>query len=49
VNEIFGAHRQSARRQDEPEEDAPRIGRMNGIMQGLAQQASLDPGDDLGL
>ena len=34
---------------DEMEEDAPRIGRMNDIMQGLAQQASLDPGDDLGL
>jgi type IV secretion system protein VirD4 len=26
-----------------------RIGRMNDIMQGLAQQASLDPGDDPGL
>jgi len=34
---------------DELEEDAPRIGRMNDLMQGLAQQASLDPGDDLGL
>ena len=34
---------------DDLEEDAPRIGRMNDIMQGLAQQASLDPGDDLGL
>ena len=34
---------------DELEEDAPRIGRMNGLMQGIARQASLDPGDDLGL
>ncbi|TXH51403.1 MAG: hypothetical protein E6Q97_18415, partial [Desulfurellales bacterium] len=34
---------------DELEEDAPRIGRMNDLMQGLARQASLDPGDDLGL
>jgi len=34
---------------DEMEEDAPRIGRMNDLMQGLAQQASLDPGDDLGM
>jgi type IV secretion system protein VirD4 len=34
---------------DELEEDAPRIGRMNDLMRGLAQQASLDPGDDLGL
>jgi type IV secretion system protein VirD4 len=34
---------------DELEEDAPRIGRMSDIMQGLAQQASLDPGDHLGL
>jgi type IV secretion system protein VirD4 len=31
------------------EEDAPRIGRMNDLMQGLARQASLDPGDDLGM
>ena len=34
---------------DDVEEDAPRIGRMNDLMQGLARQASLDPGDDLGL
>jgi type IV secretion system protein VirD4 len=34
---------------DDMEEDAPRIGRMNDIMQGLAQQVSLDPGDDLGM
>ncbi|MCQ8279991.1 conjugal transfer protein TraG [Acetobacteraceae bacterium KSS8] len=34
---------------DEMEEDAPRIGRMNDLMQGLAQQALLDPGDDLGM
>jgi type IV secretion system protein VirD4 len=34
---------------DEAEEDAPRIGRMNDLMQGIARQASLDPGDDLGL
>jgi type IV secretion system protein VirD4 len=34
---------------DEVEEDAPRIGRMNDLMQGLARQASLDPGDDLGI
>ncbi|MCQ8280120.1 conjugal transfer protein TraG [Acetobacteraceae bacterium KSS8] len=34
---------------DDMEEDAPRIGRMNDLMQGLAQQASLDPGDDLGM
>jgi type IV secretion system protein VirD4 len=34
---------------DELEEDAPRIGRMNDLMRGLAQQASLDPDDDLGL
>lgn len=34
---------------DEMEEEAPRIGRMNDLMQGLAQQASLDPGDDLGM
>jgi hypothetical protein len=29
--------------------DAPRIGRMNDLMQGIARQASLDPDDDLGL
>lgn len=34
---------------DELDEHAPRIGRMNDIMQGIARQASLDPGDDLGL
>jgi type IV secretion system protein VirD4 len=34
---------------DDMEEDAPRIGRMNDLMQGLAQQASLDPRDDLGM
>ena len=34
---------------DDMEEEAPRIGRMNDIMQGLAQQVSLDPGDDLGM
>ncbi len=34
---------------NELEEDAPRVGRMNDLMQGLARQASLDPGDDLGL
>ena len=34
---------------DELEEDAPRVGRMNDLMQGLARQVSLDPGDDLGL
>jgi type IV secretion system protein VirD4 len=34
---------------DEMEEDAPRIGRMSDLMQGVARQASLDPGDDLGL
>ncbi|WP_354051416.1 hypothetical protein [Bradyrhizobium sp. LB12.1] len=27
----------------------PRIRRMNIMMQGVARQASLDPGDDLGL
>ena len=34
---------------DDLEEDAPRVGRMNEIMQGVARRASLDPGDDLGL
>jgi type IV secretion system protein VirD4 len=34
---------------DESDEDAPRIGRMNDLMRGLAQQAALDPGDDLGM
>jgi type IV secretion system protein VirD4 len=34
---------------DELDEDVPRIRRMNDMMQGVARQASLDPGDDLGL
>lgn len=34
---------------DEFDEDAPRIRRMNDMMQGVARQTSLDPGDDLGL
>jgi type IV secretion system protein VirD4 len=34
---------------DEFDEDAPRIRRMNDMMQGVARQASLDPGDELGL
>ncbi|WP_245473734.1 hypothetical protein [Bradyrhizobium zhanjiangense] len=34
---------------DEFDEDAPRMRRMNDVMQGVARQASLDPGDDLGL
>ena len=34
---------------DDLEEDAPRVGRINDLIQGLARQASLDPGDDLGL
>ncbi|OYU63948.1 MAG: conjugal transfer protein TraG [Bradyrhizobium sp. PARBB1] len=34
---------------DDMEEEAPRIGRMNDLMQGIARQASLDPGDDLGM
>ncbi|MCP3476454.1 conjugal transfer protein TraG [Bradyrhizobium sp. CCGUVB1N3] len=34
---------------DEFDEDAPRIRRMTDMMQGVARQASLDPGDDLGL
>jgi type IV secretion system protein VirD4 len=34
---------------DDMEEEAPRIGRMNDLMQGLARQASLDRGDDLGM
>ncbi|HWL19196.1 MAG TPA: conjugal transfer protein TraG [Bradyrhizobium sp.] len=34
---------------DDLEEDVPRVGRMNEIMQGVARQASLDPADDLGL
>ena len=34
---------------DESDEDTPRIGRMNDLMRGLAQQAALDPGDDLGM
>ncbi|MGY4408537.1 hypothetical protein ACVWW4_000273 [Bradyrhizobium sp. LB7.1] len=31
------------------DEDAPRLRRMTDMMQGVARQASLDPGDDLGL
>jgi type IV secretion system protein VirD4 len=34
---------------DDSDEDAPRMGRINDLMRGLAQQAALDPGDDLGL
>ncbi len=34
---------------DELDEHASRLGRMRDIMQGIARQASLDPGDDLGL
>ncbi|MGC0321027.1 type IV secretion system protein VirD4 [Bradyrhizobium sp. USDA 326] len=34
---------------DEVDDDAPRIRRMNDVMQGVARQASLDPSDDLGL
>jgi type IV secretion system protein VirD4 len=34
---------------DELEAEAPRVGRMNELMQGVVRQASLDPGDDLGL
>ncbi|MVT66062.1 IncP-type conjugal transfer protein TraG [Bradyrhizobium pachyrhizi] len=34
---------------DELDEDAPRLRRMNDMMQGVARQASLDPSDDLGL
>ena len=34
---------------DDMGEEAPRIGRMNDLMQGLARQASLDPGDDLSM
>ncbi|MGY3404763.1 hypothetical protein ACVWZV_000876 [Bradyrhizobium sp. GM5.1] len=34
---------------DELDEDVPRIRRMNDMMQGVARQASLDPGDELGL
>ena len=34
---------------DESDEDTPQIGRMNDLMRGLAQQAALDPGDDLGM
>ncbi len=30
-------------------EDDARVSRMNAVMQGVARQASLDPGDDLGL
>jgi hypothetical protein len=31
------------------EEDAPRIGRMNEMMQGVGRQATFDLGNDLGL
>ena len=31
------------------EEDAPRIGRMNEMMQGVARQATFELGNDLGL
>ena len=34
---------------DGMEDDAARVGRMNQIMQGVARQAVLDPGDDMGL
>ncbi len=34
---------------DDLDEHAPRLGRMNEIMQGVARQASLDRGDDMGL
>ncbi|MET4373251.1 type IV secretion system protein VirD4 [Bradyrhizobium sp. LB12.1] len=34
---------------DDLDEDAPRLRRMTDMMQGVARQASLDPGDDLGL
>ena len=34
---------------DELDEHTPRIGRMRDLMQGIARQVSLDPGDDLGL
>jgi type IV secretion system protein VirD4 len=34
---------------DDLEENAPRTSRMRDLAQGIARQASLDPGDDLGL
>jgi type IV secretion system protein VirD4 len=34
---------------DDLDDDAPRVRRMNDLMQGVARQASLDPNDDLGL
>ncbi|QGM46072.1 conjugal transfer protein TraG [Methylocystis heyeri] len=34
---------------DESDDDAPRIGRMKDLMRGVAQQAALDPDDDLGM
>ena len=34
---------------DDMEDDAIRASRMNRIMQGVARQVSLDPGDDMGL
>ena len=34
---------------DDMEDDAIRASRMNRVMQGVARQVSLDPGDDMGL
>ena len=34
---------------DDMEDDAVRASRLNRIMQGVARQVSLDPGDDMGL
>ena len=34
---------------DDTEDDTVRVGRMNRIMGGVARQASLDPGDEMGL
>jgi type IV secretion system protein VirD4 len=34
---------------DDMEDDAVRASRMNRVMQGVARQVSLDPGDDMGL
>jgi type IV secretion system protein VirD4 len=34
---------------DDMEDDAIRASRMNRVMQGVARQVSLDPGDDVGL
>ena len=33
---------------DDDEDDAARNGRMNRLMQGVARQAALDPGDGIG-